>query len=72
MRHGLHPLIALAVLSGVLATGCTTAVNGTPTAVPSSTPDAQVRLVLPDPPPWTPPAVVRELPEIVTPVNGAS
>ena len=69
---GLYPLAAVLVAAGLLS-GCSTAIDGTPTAPPSAdSGPTQVRLVLPDPPPPTPPAVVRELPEIVTPQVGAS
>ncbi len=66
---------ALAVAAGLVLSGCTTAIAGEPTAAPgaSSTPSStrvhvnfgpQV-----DPPPSGP---IRLLPEIVTPVNGAT
>lgn len=67
----LRPVV-VAVAVAVLLSGCTTAIDGVPTAAPSAPGPTRVRLVLPDPPPLTPPARVRLLPEIVTPVNGAT
>lgn len=64
-------LVAIAAVTAAgLLSGCSTAIDGVATAPPSADP-TQAHLVLPAPPPWTPPAVVRELPEIVTP-TGAS
>ncbi|MFZ2242380.1 MAG: hypothetical protein WAV90_22995 [Gordonia amarae] len=68
--NGLRPLAAVLVIAAGFLAGCSTAIDGTPTAPPSvDSGPTRVRLVLPDPPPPTPPAVVRELPEIVTPTG---
>ncbi|BBY99444.1 hypothetical protein MFAL_29110 [Mycolicibacterium fallax] len=77
IRTGLRPLSAALAVAGLFVSGCSTAIAGEATAPPGVPPSAipgstKARLVLPDPPPWTPPARVRELPEIVTSQVGAT
>ncbi len=73
--NGLRPLAAV-LATGLFVSGCTNAIAGEATAppgVPSSAPTrVHVNFGPQVDPPWTPPARVRELPEIVPPVNGAS